>query len=31
LFLIVTQGSPAARANPGLNDGTPLGFLNGAG
>jgi len=22
-----TRGSPAARANPGLNDGTPLGFL----
>ena len=24
--LAMTQGSPALRANPGLNDGTPLGF-----
>jgi hypothetical protein len=28
-FLAVAQGSPALRANPGLNDGTPLGFFAG--
>ena len=26
LFWRMTQGSPALRANPGLNDGIPLGF-----
>jgi hypothetical protein len=26
LLMTVTQGSPALRANPGLIDGTPLGF-----